>query len=214
LAAAPELGAILAGAVGSAGEREAGSEGWIGTANAAPASDAKAFITNMHRELQAAIKASKDPKNDPKLLAIFDRTLDYKYLTRETLGRHAENLSAEQRAEFDSVLKQLVQASYRKNLRDPSGFEVEYSGQTPVEGATLVQTVTKNKNNKREKPLEVDYQVAVVDGVQLVQDVSTAGVSLVRNYRQQFGGIIRRKGFDELMKMMREKLQQLSGADG
>lgn len=181
---------------------------WASPAHAA--GEAKAFVASMQQELQTAIKASKDPKNDPKLLAIFDRSLDYEYLTRETLGKHAADLKAEQRAEFDQVLKQLVQASYRKNLRDPSGFEVEFVGEAPVDGATLVQTQTKNKNNKREKPLSVDYQVASVAGVYLVQDVTTGGVSLVRNYRKQFGGIIKRKGFAELMQMMRDRLKELS----
>jgi phospholipid transport system substrate-binding protein len=191
----------------------AASLAWPSVGQAEPA-DAQAFVAKMHQELQSSIKASKDPKSDPKLLAIFDRSLDYGYLTRETLGKYAEGLVAEQRAEYESVLKQLVQASYRKNLRDPSGFDVEYVGQNPVDGATLVQTVTKNKRNKREKPLSVDYQVASVGGVYLVQDVSTGGVSLVRNYRKQFGGIIKRQGFAELMKLMRDRLAELTAPSG
>lgn len=170
------------------------------------------FIENMHRELQAAIKASADPKTDPKLLAIFDRTLDYDYLTRETLGKHAEALSPEQRKEFDRVLKELVRTSYRKNLRDPSGYAVDYTGQSPVDGAMLVTTVTSNKHNKREKPLDVDYLVAKPSTTYLVQDVVTSGVSLVRNYRRQFGRIIKRKGFEALMDMMNKRLRELSGA--
>jgi phospholipid transport system substrate-binding protein len=144
-------------------------------------------------------------------MAIFDRTLDYEYLTVETLGKNGEALTADQRAAYGDVLKRLVQASYRRNLKDPSGFDVEYAGETPSGAAVVVQTVTKNKRNRRDKPLSVDYQVAVVGGARRVQDVATGGVSLVRNYKKQFGSIIRKSGFDELLKKMRDRLAELEG---
>jgi ABC-type transporter MlaC component len=174
--------------------------------------EARAFVSALHRELLAAIKASQNPKTDPKLMAIFDRTLDYKYLTTETLGKNADGMAPEQIAAYADVLKRLVQASYRRNLRDPSGFEIEYTGETPAGPAVLVQTLTKNKKNKRDKPLSVDYQVALVDGARRVQDVATGGVSLVRNYRKQFGGIIHKRGMDELLKLMNERLAELEGS--
>ncbi|HEX2732963.1 MAG TPA: ABC transporter substrate-binding protein [Polyangiaceae bacterium] len=180
-------------------------------AEGADATEARGFIVNLHRELLAAIKASKNPKTDPALMAIFDRALDYTYLTTETLGKNFDALTPEQRATYGDILKRLVQASYRRNLKDPSGFEVEYAGELPVEGAVLVQTVTKNKKNKRDKPLSVDYQVALVSGARRVQDIATGGVSIVRNYRKQFGSIINKKGVDELLKMMKTKLDELDG---
>jgi phospholipid transport system substrate-binding protein len=176
--------------------------------------ESRAFVSGLHRELLGAIKASKDPKTDPKLMAIFDRTLDYAYLTNETLGKNAESLNPDQRAAYADVLKRLVQASYRRNLKDPSGFDVEYTGELPADGAVLVQTVTKNKRNKRDKPLTVDYRVALVEGARRVQDVATGGVSLVRNYKKQFGGIINKRGVDELLKMMKERLAELEGPGG
>jgi phospholipid transport system substrate-binding protein len=173
--------------------------------------EARAFVSGLHRELLSAIKASKDPKTDPKLMAIFDRILDYKYLTDETLGKNGESFNPEQRTAYADVLKRLVQTSYRRNLKDPSGFEIEYTGELPLESAVLVQTSTKNKHNKRDKALSVDYQVAVVDGARRVQDVATGGVSLVRNYKKQFSGIIHKRGVDELLKMMKERLAELEG---
>lgn len=179
------------------------------TAHAAPKREAVGFVEKTHQELQTAIKVSKDPKRDPRLLDIFDRSLDYGYLTTETLGEHAGALTPEQRTEFDGALRELVRASYRKNLRDPSGYAVAYTGETPLDGATLVFTVTTNKQNKREKPLSVDYQVAQLGPKYLIQDVVTGGVSLVKNYRRQFGRIIKRQGFAALMDMMKKRLAEL-----
>jgi phospholipid transport system substrate-binding protein len=173
---------------------------------------ARAFIQSMHKDLQTAIKASKDPKRDPWLLEIFDRTLDYDYLTTETLGRYATDLTSEQRREFDATLKALVRSSYRRNLRDPSGYEVIYDGETSAAKSTLVRTTTSNKRNKREEDLSVDYLVGKCGATYLVQDVVTSGVSLVRNYRSQFGRIIKRKGFAALIKMMIARLAELQGS--
>ncbi len=172
------------------------------------------FVEGMHGELQKAIKASRNPKTDPKLLELFDRMLDYDYLTSNTLGKHAAGLSAEQRTEFDRVFKELVRTSYRRNLRDPSGYAVEYTGEEPLDDAVLVTTVTVNRKNRREKPLDVDYRVGKNGKTFVVQDIVTSGVSLVRNYRSQFGRIIKRDGFDALIKLMNKRLAELSKPNG
>lgn len=179
-----------------------------GSAWAGPSS-ATDFVRDMLDDVTRAVKASKDPKQDPKVLEIFDRTLDYAYLTTHSLGKHAASLTPEQRKEFDDVLQKLVRASYRKNIGDPSGFAVQYLPETAAEGgARLVQTKATNKKKPREEPLLVDYRVMKADRY-LVQDVVTSGVSLVDNYRGQFGRIIKRKGFAGLMEMMRKRLHEL-----
>ena len=106
-----------------------------------------------------------------------------------------------------------MRTSYRKNLRDPSGYSVQYTGEQPLDQAVLVTTVTVNKKNQREKPLDVDYRVAQPGKVYLVQDIVTSGVSLVQNYRSQFGRIIKRDGFAALLELMTKRLEKLTGTD-
>ena len=44
-----------------------------------------------------------------------------------------------------------------------------------------------------------------------VSDVTTDGVSMVRNYREQFNRIIDRDGWDELISRMQRRLEEDQG---
>lgn len=166
------------------------------------------FVRKKHDELQTAVKAASDPKTDPKLLAIFDTMLDYEAISKDSLGTKWEELEEGQRAEFSAVLKQLVQKSYRKNLRDPSDFSVEYTGAEESPQGVLVRTLAQNKANRREKALGIDYLVSTTSGGPKIRDVITDQVSLVGNYRSQFKRMLRERGFSGLMEQMRKQLDK------
>lgn len=178
--------------------------------SATPSTPEERFIHALHDTLRKAIKKSADPKKDPVLLEIFEGALDYPYLSAASLGKH--KLEEAQRKEFDDVFRRLVRASYRKNLRDPSSYGVTYQGTSELEpGVKLVKTSTHNKQNKREKPLDIDYRLTKQGSKHLIQDVVTGGVSLVDNYRRQFGKVIRKQGFPKLMELMNDRLRDLEG---
>lgn len=170
--------------------------------------EASDFVRKKHEDLQAAVKAAKDPKTDPKLLAIFDSMLDYEALSHDSLGDEWAGLSEAQRAEFSGILKQLVQKSYRKNLRDPSDYAVQYLGAEPGPSGTLVKTTAQSKSNKREKALGIDYVVSSTAQGLKVRDVITDEVSLVANYRSQFKRMLKKRGFDGLLEQMRKQLDK------
>lgn len=199
---------VLSGAAANALPETARTEFAAAAGGEASSTSSKAaeFVRGKHGELQSALKASKDPKTDPKLLAIFDAMLDYDALTRDSLGDEWEGLTAEQQTEFGSILKQLIQKSYRKNLTDTSGYDVQYTGADEGPKGTIVKTVAQNKANKREKPLGINYVVSTTTAGFKVRDVVTDDVSLVGNYRSQFKRIIKKKGFTGLVEQMRKQL--------
>lgn len=166
------------------------------------------FVRKKHDELQAAVKAAKDPKTDAKVLAIFDAMFDYDALARDSLGSEWDGLKDAQRVEFSGVLKQLVEKSYRKNLRDPSNYSVQYLGTEPDPNGTLVKTTAQSKLNKREKPLGINYVVGTTSQGHKVRDVITDEVSLVGNYRSQFKKVLKKKGFEGLLEQLRKKLDE------
>lgn len=166
------------------------------------------FVRKKHDELQAAVKVAKDPKTDPKLLGIFETMLDYDSLSRDSLGDDWTSLTPPQQKEFSEILKQLVQNSYRKNLRDPSSYAVQYTGTDAGNRGTLVKTLAQSKANKREKALAIDYVVTETAGGLKVRDVITDGVSLVANYRNQFKRMLKKRGFDGLLEQMRKQLDK------
>jgi phospholipid transport system substrate-binding protein len=99
-----------------------------------------------------------------------------------------------------------VQKAYRRNLDKTLGYNVAYQGQLAGDAATVVQTVASNKANSREEPVSVDYVVRSTQGAWLVVDIVTEGSSLVKGYRSQFNRIIKKEGFDGLVRRMKTKL--------
>ncbi|MGE3670067.1 MAG: ABC transporter substrate-binding protein, partial [Polyangiaceae bacterium] len=61
------------------------------------------------------------------------------------------------------------------------------------------------KTDKREEPLSIDYVVATERGSLKIIDIVTEGSSHTRGYRSQFKRILKKKGWDELIRLMKKK---------
>lgn len=163
------------------------------------------FVKGKQAELTSLIKAG-GPGNAKKLEVVFDTILDYDALAQDSLREQWAQRSEAERKEFQDVLKQLVQRAYRKNLDKTANYDVRFEGQTAGEKAEVVRTVAQNRKNAREEPVSIDYIVHRVGGAWRIRDIVTEGSSLVNNYHQQFTRIIKKDGFGELMRRMRNKL--------
>lgn len=166
---------------------------------------AQQFVKGRQSELSTLVKVG-GTANAKKIEGVFDTILDYDALAQGSLREQWAQRTDAERKEFQEVLKQLVQRAYRKNLDRTANYDVRFDGESPADKALVVRTVAQNKRNAREEPVSIDYVVHRVDGAWRIRDIVTEGSSLVNNYHQQFTRIIKKDGFGELMKRMRNKL--------
>jgi phospholipid transport system substrate-binding protein len=94
-------------------------------------------------------------------------------------------------------------------LKDISGYDVTYAGESEGSQGVLVATTAKDPKKKRQEPLRIDYVVAKAGSVHKVRDIVTGGVSLLGNYRRQFARIMKKDGFDALLGKMQTQLDKL-----
>jgi phospholipid transport system substrate-binding protein len=172
-------------------------------------SSAESFVKAKQVEL-LALAQQKGGESGKRIERIFDDMLDYGALAKASLRDHWDGRSGDERKEFEGILKELVRRAYRKNLDKTAGYEVKFEGETKGDDGVLVKTIARSKTNAREEPVEIDYLVRRVDGQWRVHDIVTEGSSLVNNYRQQFGRIIKKDGFAELVRRMKKKLDKES----
>lgn len=132
--------------------------------------------------------------------------LDYDELSRRALGTHWEAQSEADRAEFTTLLRQLVERNYEQNLERVVDFEVTYTAESSSADGVVVRTEARSRVERRQPPVEIAYSLHQDGAVWRVFDVVTDGVSLVRNYRNQFNRIITQHDFAELLRRMRERL--------
>ncbi len=175
----------------------------------ASTSGAQDFIQERQAKVTDLLKKPASSSRDQQIAAVLDGMLDYERLAREALSRHWSTLEDEQRKEFTELLKKLVQRNYERNIRNILGYSVEYLGETASkEAVVVVRTRAASKKNRREPPVEIDYRLEQVGDSWRVFDIVTEGSSLVGNYRSQFNRIIRKDGYDALVKRLQDRLAE------
>jgi phospholipid transport system substrate-binding protein len=166
--------------------------------------------TDLVREKQTALFAllEKEPTDQAKVDAIFDEMLDYRGLAEASLGAEWGRITEAQQAEFTSLLEQLVTRAYEKHLKKIIAYRVDYLDETSEgEGVFLVRTRATHKTDKRAEQVTVSFKLASREkGRFKVIDLVIEEVSLVESYRSQFTKVLKKEGWDGLIKKMKEKI--------
>ena len=148
--------------------------------------------------------AEKKQKDDIKSLA--GKLLDYGELAKRSLAQNWDKLTAPQREEFVSTLRELIERNYVKQLRTNLDYQVLYNNEEVKENEATVSTTVKVKTQGKATDADIVYKLRKDGERWVVWDVITDESSMVRNYRSQFSKIINEKSYDELIKKMKSKL--------
>jgi len=161
-------------------------------------------VTRLLRR-EASTDAARAQRSQ-EVTRILSDLLDYQELSRRALGAHWEGHTEAERREFVDLLRQLVERNYEANLERVLDFEISYTAETTSADGTVVTTQARSRAERRQPPVEITYTLHLQGTAWRVFDVVTDGVSLVRNYRNQFNRIITEHGWPELIRRMRERL--------
>jgi phospholipid transport system substrate-binding protein len=150
--------------------------------------------------------AEKKQKDEVKALAA--TLLDYSELGKRSMATNWDKLSAPQREQFNNTFRDLIEHHYVKQLKTNLDYTVQYK-EEQIEGEeATVSTIVKVKTKGKSTDAEIVYKLRRTTVGWMVWDVITDEVSLVRNYRSQFNKIMTDKGFDELIKKMKTKIEK------
>ncbi|WP_428559401.1 MAG: ABC transporter substrate-binding protein [Solidesulfovibrio sp. DCME] len=143
--------------------------------------------------------AYKNPETRPamraKLLTAIDAVFDMKELSRRALGADWGKFTPEQQERFVAAFGQLLQNTYLDKIESYTDEKVQYLKEQQL-GADRVEVDTKVVGKGKEIPIA--YRLANHGGWR-VYDVVIEGVSLVQNYRSQFGQILANETPDALI---------------
>jgi phospholipid transport system substrate-binding protein len=153
-----------------------------------------------------AVGTREDQKLRESVRGIVRGFIDFRELGQRALAANWEKLTPAQRDEFVSVLRQLIERNYVKQIRSNVEYEISYRGETLARGEATVKTTVHTQRRGRTLETDIDYKLVQREGRWLVFDVITDEVSLVRNYRSQFDRIIERESYDGLLRKMKKKL--------
>jgi phospholipid transport system substrate-binding protein len=155
----------------------------------------------------------KDGKSRDRRVAvrkIANDIFDFGETARRSLGRHWQARSPAERDEFVQLFSDLLERSYISRVELYGGEKIQYLGDTVDADQAKVQTKLLTKSAS-EIPIEYRMHRKGGGGERwLVYDVIIEGVSLVANYRTQFNKIIQTSSYQELVRKMKTKQEEMA----
>ncbi len=140
-----------------------------------------------------------------KIEAIADQMFDYMVLSRLTLGRNWRKFSDNQRQEFVSLYRSILEKAYMDKILSYTDEKVVFDKETMLsEKKAEVQTRIITKSTE----IPINYRMYLKNGQWKVYDVIIEGISLIKNYRTQFREILINNPPEEVLKILREKTKE------
>jgi phospholipid transport system substrate-binding protein len=177
---------------------------------AAPTEVAKQVIDKALDILNDPANAGPAKKNyrHQMVKQIVDRHFDYREMAKRSLGRTWNKLNNAQRDEFVRLFAELLEASYADKIDHyAKRVRVDYTGESLDGEYAEVRTVVVRPNDR----IPLNYRLLNESGNWMVYDVVIEGVSLVSNYRSQFSRIISESSYAELLKRLRNRVNEQRG---
>jgi phospholipid transport system substrate-binding protein len=151
--------------------------------------------------------AFKDQNRDAKIVkirSIVNEIFDYTELSRRTLGREWTKFNAQQQNEFVKLFGDLLEKTYADKLLSYSNEKVVFDKESMLREDQA--EVTSNILTADGKKIPLDYRMIRKEAGWRVYDVIIEGISLVKNYRDQFRDILAKDSPEEVLKMLRDKV--------
>jgi len=148
------------------------------------------------------------PERRVAVRKIANEIFDFSETAKRSLGRHWLGRTPAEQAEFVQVFTDLLERSYISKVELYGGEKMQYVSDA-VENGDQAKVQTKLMT-KQGGEIPIEYRMHKKADRWLVYDVVIEGVSLVSNYRTQFNKIIQTSSFQELVKKMKSKQEELA----
>ena len=155
-------------------------------------------------------KPAKAEERRKQIRTVANELFDWGETGKRALARHWQERTPAQREEFSKLFADLIERSYVSKIEAYSGEKIVYLGDSPDGDLATVKTKLVTKSNTE---IPLDYRLHKVGDKWRAYDVLIENVSLVANYRSQFSRIIQQNGYDELIKKLKTKQEELQFED-
>ena len=175
-----------------------------------PEQEIRSLLEERDREVKQAIKPLLDdsktatPAQKEKVRNLINDLINFEEMGRQALGPFWNDLTPAQREEFVDVFSAIVRSQSLADL-DVYNSKVTYEEIEVVGDSAYVRTTTLYQD----KPAKVEYYLGKTDGTWYAHNIVLDDVGTVEGYARSFQAVIRKHGFDTLMKSLYKKLEKV-----
>ena len=136
-----------------------------------------------------------------KILSLINRGFDFREMSKRVLGKTWRKIDIKEQDRFTALMTKLLENVYVGKLESYSGQEIEFVAEKIKGERAQVTTLVENGDVK----IPVHYIMTKTESNWMVYDINIEGVSLVRNYKEQFSSILRKDDYQGLVKVIEDK---------
>src|SRR3954468_21602518 len=176
------------------------------------------LVKNVTTEIVQLITKDKEIRsgNRGKLIQVIEAKIlphfNFSSMTALAVGQNWSKATPEQKKRLVEEFKTLLVRTYASALAAYSEQRLDFRPLRAKPGDTDV-TVQVRVLQQGAQPVPIDYAMEKTSNGWKVYDVMVGGVSLVANYRTEFGNVIRESGTHGLNKTLSIKSRPLAAAD-
>ena len=160
-----------------------------------------------------ADKELKKPQNEQKrrkaLKAAIGQIFDHAEMAKRSMGQNWKDLTPVQQREFVDLFATLLESSYAGKIESYNNEKIIYLKE--IEDGDYAEVKSRIVTARHDE-FSLDYRLMREGDRWKVYDIVIEGVSLVSNYRSQFNKIIKAQGYQELVKKMKSRKDDLAAS--
>nr|WP_286162509.1 ABC transporter substrate-binding protein [Methylobacillus flagellatus] len=175
------------------------------------------LVKTTAQEVLDIVKKDKDIQagDQKKIFALAEEKIlpnfNFDRVSRMVLGKNWRSATPEQQQAFQREFRSLMLRTYATALSKYRNQTIDFKPTRVQPGDTEV-TVKTLIVQPGGQPIAVDYSLEKQTDAWKVYDITIEGVSLVTNYRSQFGNEVRQGGIDGLIQKLTEKNKQANAS--
>jgi phospholipid transport system substrate-binding protein len=173
----------------------------------AEVSDPTSSLKPVINDLTAVLKDNSLKGNEhlterrEKIMSLIKRGFDFREMSQRVLGKTWREIDDQEKDNFTALMTKLLENVYIGKLEGYSGETPEFVGEIVKGDRAQVTTLIENDGGK----IPVHYIMKKTDSRWMVYDINIEGVSLVRNYQEQFKSILRTENYEGLVSVIEDK---------
>ncbi len=168
-------------------------------------------LETVQTQINNALETLRNPTlennetKEKKIRQIINNIFDYTELSKRTLGKGWKRMEPTQRNEFTFLFSELLRNVYMDRILSYTDEKVVF-----LKERVLSETKTEVSSEiiTASKTIPINYRMIRKDNELKVYEVIIEGVSLVKNYRSQFRDILKKKSPEDLIEILKKKVNQ------
>jgi phospholipid transport system substrate-binding protein len=171
---------------------------------------AAGFIDELGRKAIGILQQNQGSleQREAALRRILAQDFDLQFIGRFVMGRYWRSASAEQRAEYQSVFGEWLLKTYARRL---GGYSNETFDVTGARAAGKKDVMVQTRISRPgAAPIIADWRVRTTNNRFRIIDIMVEGVSMAVTQRSDFSAVIKQRGVQGLIQILRARTDKYS----